>query len=254
LALMIFLMLILAKLSKNPRPLAELFGVDNDDVYHGEYQQIPLLLKYNLRLPFYLSLLSMILVAALLFSLGNREEIIPARKSFVEFPMQIKAWQGTRDVLDKSTLNVLKATDYIFTDYRVNGGLLVNFYAAYYESQRNDVMPHSPRVCIPGGGWEIAGISRQVVNGFPVNRMLIKKGLAQSLVYYWYQQRGEVLANEYKMKWSLFTDALTLNRTDGALVRLNTMVYPGESLDDAEKRLKSFFADVMPLLGDYIPD
>ena len=253
LTLMIFLMLILAKLSKNPRPLAELFGVDNV-MHQNEQQQIPFLLKINLGFPFYLSLLSMILVGGVLFSLDNREEIIPARKSFVEFPMQIDTWQGKRDVIDKPTMNVLKLTDYIYTDYRGNGDSVVNLFIAYYESQRNNVMPHSPRVCIPGGGWEIAKISRQLVNGFPVNRMVIKKGLARSLMYYWYQQRGQILANEYKMKWSLFTDALNLNRTDGALVRLNTRVYPGESLDEAEKRLESFYVDVMPLLGGYIPN
>ena len=199
----------------------------------------------------------MILVGGVLFSLDNREEIIPARKSFVEFPMQIDTWQGKRDVIDKPTMNVLKLTDYIYTDYRGNGGngdSVVNLFIAYYESQRNNVMPHSPRVCIPGGGWEIAKISRQLVNGFPVNRMVIKKGLARSLMYYWYQQRGQILANEYKMKWSLFTDALNLNRTDGALVRLNTRVYPGESLDEAEKRIERFFVDVMPLLDGYIPN
>ena len=259
LVLLMLEMIVLAKLSKNPRPLVELFGVDNgvlldSDVYQDECQQIPLLLKYNLSLPFYLSLVSMILVWGVLFSLGNREEIIPVRKSFVEFPMQIKAWQGKRDILDNLTLSFLKPTDYIITDYQEKQGKSVSFFVSYYQSQRNNVMPHSPRVCIPGGGWEIAGISRQLVNGFPVNRMLIKKGLIRSLVYYWYQQRGQILANEYKMKWSLFNDALRLNRTDGALARLNTMVYPDERLDEAEKRLKNFSADIMPLLVDYIPN
>jgi EpsI family protein len=74
------------------------------------------------------------------------------------------------------------------------------------------------------------------------------------LVYYWFQQRGRKLANEYLMKWYLFKDALLLNRTDGALVRLTTMVNPGESLDLADQRLQVFAKEVLPVLPQYVPE
>ena len=262
LGLLMLEMLLLVMCSKDPRSLTEIFGVvegipTNDVISQGDVQQkqlLPLVLKFKWGWPFYAAVLSMILVCGLFIAMGNREEIIPERQSFIDFPMQIKTWQGRRQPLDSPTLKLLKLTDYILSGYRGSEGKVVDFYAAYYESQRKSVVPHSPRVCIPGGGWEIAGISRETVDGYPVNRMLIKKGLAKSLVYYWYQQRGQILANEYRMKWSLFKDALSLNRSDGALVRLNTEVYPGEDLLEAEKRLKHFHADVMPLLDAYIPD
>ena len=56
------------------------------------------------------------------------------------------------------------------------------------------------------------------------------------------------------MKWYMFWDALTRNRTDGALVRLTTFVRPGQDVDDADRRLQVFAKQVVPLLGAYIPE
>jgi exosortase D (VPLPA-CTERM-specific) len=252
LALLMLEMLLLAKLGNDSRSLTEMFGLVDDNtpvVRVGAENEVD-----DQQIPFYASWAILILVSGLLFTIGKREEIIPERLSFVDFPMQINSWQGRRLGIDNPTMALLQFTDYILSDYQKNFGEVVNFYVAYYESQRRSVVPHSPRVCIPGGGWEIAGISRETVEGLPVNRMVIKKGEDKSLVYYWYQQRGQVLANEYLMKWSLFKDALLLNRTDGALVRLNTRVYPGENLDEAEQRLHKFLVEIKPLLGDYIPE
>ena len=51
------------------------------------------------------------------------------------------------------------------------------------------------------------------------------------------------IANEYWSKLYLLRDALFANRTDGALVRLTTPVYPGEPEGDADKRLQDFTRD-----------
>lgn len=182
----------------------------------------------------------------------QEREIIPQRQTFKEFPMQFADWQGNRSIMPSDQLKILKPTDYVLSNYyRGQNRQPINFYVAYYESQKRRAAPHSPRVCIPGGGWEITDISRVLVDGNTVNRLVIKKGLQKQLVYYWYQQRGQFVANELAMKWHLFKDALLLNRTDGALVRLTTPINETEQL--AEQQLYEFFKDVAPLLGSYIP-
>jgi EpsI family protein len=55
------------------------------------------------------------------------------------------------------------------------------------------------------------------------------------------------------MKWYTFWDALTRQRTDGALVRLITPVYPNESVEDAGKRLVAFTREIVPVLNEYLP-
>ena len=52
------------------------------------------------------------------------------------------------------------------------------------------------------------------------------------------------------LKW----DALTENRTDGALVRLTTMVTPDEDMGDADRRLGDFARQVSGTLDEYVPD
>ena len=61
------------------------------------------------------------------------------------------------------------------------------------------------------------------------------------------------IANEYWSKLYLLRDALFENRTDGALVRLTTPVYPGETEADADKRLQEFTRIVVPSLAPYLP-
>jgi len=86
-----------------------------------------------------------------------------------------------------------------------------------------------------------------------VNRLVIKKGDISQLVYYWFQQRDRVITNEFLVKWYLFWDALTRNRTDGSLVRLTTTLSPGEDPKKADVLLRSFLKEVKPIMVNYIP-
>ncbi len=61
------------------------------------------------------------------------------------------------------------------------------------------------------------------------------------------------IANEYWSKLYLLRDAIFRNRTDGALVRLTTPLYPGEAESDADKRLQEFTRVVVPNLAGYLP-
>ena len=120
---------------------------------------------------------------------------------------------------------------------------------------------HSPRACIPGGGWEIVKLENKTLrfksnklNPFKVNRVVIKRGEDTQLVYYWFKQRDRLLTNEYVMKWYNFWDSLVRNRSDGALIRMTTLVRTSESLSDGDKRLLQFAEQVLPSMGQYIPD
>ena len=201
----------------------------------------------------------LIVAAGLSLSLEKRAESVPPRTSFAEFPMQMDAWQGRREIMEQQYVDALKFDDYILADFSKGGAPPVNFYAAYYASQRKGESVHSPRSCIPGGGWQIKSLETVSIPGIwlyagdlRVNRVLIQKGDERQLVHYWFQQRGRNLTNEYLVKWYLFWDALTLNRSDGALVRLTTRAPPGEDLAATEKRLVSFLASLIPRLDRYV--
>ena len=87
----------------------------------------------------------------------------------------------------------------------------------------------------------------------PVNRVLISKGDARQLVYYWFEQRGRHLTSEYNVKWYLLWDAIKRNRTDGSLVRVTTPIPAGTTVAAAEKRMQEFLRIAYPKLEPYIP-
>ena len=190
----------------------------------------------------------------------EREELVPERLSFNEFPMMVEGWRGRNDYLEPEIIETLKFDDYVLANFSDDGRRQVNFYVAYYGSQRKGESAHSPRSCIPGDGWRIASLDQRGIEGvrvggapLRVNRVEIHKGEYKQLVYYWFQQRGRVITNEYLVKWFLFWDALTKNRTDGALVRLTTPVGPGEDMALADARLRDFALAVAGRLEGYVP-
>ena len=193
------------------------------------------------------------------FFVSGRTEILPERARFVTFPTSLGPWQGRTSLLEPQIEHALGLEDYILSDYNQSKNGAVNLYVAYYASQRKGTSPHSPIVCIPGGGWHINKFERTSYSNdalkvsLPFNRVVIERGSSKQIVYYWFVQRGRKVANEYWSKWYLFADSVTKNRTDGALVRLTTPVYPTESERDADERLRSFIPELEARLGEYLP-
>lgn len=194
-------------------------------------------------------------------------EKIPTARPFAEFPVQVGEWAGRRDVMEEKFIKELDLNDYVIMDY-VNEGQVVNFYTAYYESQRKGESIHSPETCLPGSGWEFkkagtarvplgAGSAGRRADGqtasITVNRAVMEKGSAKQLSYFWFPARDRVLTNAWELKWYNFWDALTRRRTDGALVRLITPVYPNESVEEADRRLAAFTREILPVLHEFLP-
>ncbi|HEX2584185.1 MAG TPA: VPLPA-CTERM-specific exosortase XrtD [Steroidobacteraceae bacterium] len=204
--------------------------------------------------------LSMMLVAVpAVYAVPKETEVIPQREFFNSFPLNMDGWQGKHGQLDQVYLDGLKLDDYFIADYQSSSGLPVNFYVAWYDSQQAGHSVHSPRSCLPGGGWNIKSIEpTQIdnVNGraMHANRVVMEYGGQRQLVYYWFQQRGHIITSEYTVKWYLFVDALLRHRSDGALVRAVVPVPEGTSLAAADAQMIAFIRNVAPKLSPYIPD
>jgi len=158
-------------------------------------------------------------------------------------------------------LSAIKVDDWLMTNYvRPDRISFVNLYIAYYASQRKGVSTHSPKSCIPGGGWRIESVDQKTVpdarpsgEDLSVNRAIITKGEDTQIVYYWFQQRDRLLTNELLVKWYLFWDAISRNRTDGALVRVMTPIFENEDEAQADQRLIDLIRSVYSRLGPYFP-
>ena len=190
----------------------------------------------------------------------NFREQIPIAKSFSQFPLRFGQWSGQLQSMDQAFIEELDLSDYIIGNYHNGSGSAVNFYTAYYDSQRKGESIHSPSSCLPSGGWEFHQAGRTEISltndpilWIPVNRAVMSNSGRKQLSYYWFPMRGRVLTNIWQMKWYNFWDALTRQRTDGALVRLITPINSNETIADADLRLQAFTRDLVPVLNDFLP-
>ena len=188
-------------------------------------------------------------------------EKIPAKKNLEQFPLKVGEWASTRrQPMAQMYIDTLDLSEYVIINYHNRNGKKVNFYVAYYESQRKGESIHSPATCLPGSGWSFDQSGTVKITNVPgnngiyeINRAVMQSGRKRQITYYWFSVRGRILNNAYQLKIYNFWDALTQQRTDGALVRLITKVYEDEKLEDAEKRLQRFVRDIEPVLEEYIP-
>jgi EpsI family protein len=164
--------------------------------------------------------------------------------------------------LEPEVERVLGASDYINASYaRPGEDGVVNFFSAWYVKQTEGSGIHSPEVCLPVGGWEVFSIAPHQVSfpgtvygTFTLNRAVIEKGTSRQLVYYWFEQRGRRMTNDFAAKATVLWDSLARGRSDGALVRFVTQIAPGETEAQAAARMERLMAEVLPKLPRFVPE
>jgi exosortase D (VPLPA-CTERM-specific) len=208
---------------------------------------------------FLLAILLLGTTAAIAQTVNFREEV-PITRSFNQFPLRVGEWVGQLQTMDQKFIRELDLSDYIIVTYRKGSSPPVNFYSTYYESQRKGESIHSPSSCLPGSGWEFQQAGRTEISlskdsniRFPVRRAVMSNAGHKQLSYYWFPMRGRVLTNIWEMKLYNFIDALTQQRTDGALARLITPIGNNETIEDADARLQGFTRELVPVLNEFLP-
>ena len=203
---------------------------------------------------------ALIASAAIFLEARGRNEIFPPRLPLQSFPTRLSNWTGTDIAIQKDVLEVLGPGDFLLRVYQnpAEKQPLVDLFIAYFPSQRTGDTIHSPKHCLPGSGWLPVESSRVTLslpghNPFPANRYVIAKGDSRQLVLYWYWAHDRGVASEYWAKFYLVADSMRMNRSDGALVRITTPMYSGETAEAAQERLLPFAGEVAPLLDNYIP-
>lgn len=189
---------------------------------------------------------------------GDDNLRIPARADLDGIVHEFDGWTHEKRQVQGETLEALGADDYIIADMAAPNGDNFNLYIAYLNMQRDGHSWHSPRQCIPGGGWKILShdiLPTNLSNAepFKYNRIVIENRGYRQLVYYWYDQRSRKIANEFAMKFALLFDAVKLRRTDGAMIRIMTPVGRAEDINDADARLTTFMDELQPKLPAYVP-
>jgi len=192
---------------------------------------------------------------------GSSEVQVP-REALSSFPESFAGWNGKDLPIDAETLETLGQGDYLSRIYSRDGGTSpVGLFIGYFPSQRTGTTIHSPKHCLPGAGWSFESSSyldlRDVTSKpHRVGEYIITEGAQKQFVIYWYDAHGRSVANEYMAKFFLVADAMRLNRTDGALVRIITPISTNSAAGyaAAKNRAEMFAAQLFPTLPQFVPD
>jgi EpsI family protein len=211
-------------------------------------------------------LVSCFVLASAFLGQVSKSEPILIREPLAGLPSRIGEWERSQDLPFESRVeNILGVDDYINRVYTAKDSW-ISLYVGFYQSQRQGGTIHSPMNCLPGAGWNptdraslaipIQGTASQASRTIQVNRLIIEKGLDRQLVLYWYQAHGRVVASEYWGKIYTVVDAMRMNRTDAAMVRVISPISARDIQAEtaSEHSAVQFVQAVFPSLSRHLPD
>lgn len=198
----------------------------------------------------------MIAATALLVRFAPLHHDVPLRKPFASFPLQVNGWYGKEFGFDDAVLDKLKVSEYMSREY-AKPPRQVGFYVGYYTAQREGAQIHSPKHCLPGGGWRSVSerkVSERLPGFGPVHyaESVYQKGDDRQVFIYWYQLKDATVTGDYGLKLRMIVNSLLYRRNDGAFIRLSAPVRG--SVAETTATLKLFMNEVLPPLREYLPE
>ena len=194
--------------------------------------------------------LSILVIEAL-----SRQREVSLKRPLEEIPLILDGWRGEDSKMQMKTIDILGVDDYVSRMY-IKGNFSIWVYVGYYASQKKGALIHSPRHCYPAAGWQIIKMSKDAIKipskKIVVNRLLLKKGEEEQLVFYWYIERDRIITNEYKAKFYLIFDRIFRQKSNGALIEFSAPIL--YSIDNTAKMEKEFVRVFYPILENYLQE
>ena len=256
--ILFLLAIVMQRFQRHPQPIRDTLDIDFD----GLGEQFMRITAIPLSRALGLATAIMVTVSVIWVAYPQSEPVRVSREPFAFYPVRAGDWISSTNQLEQEIEVVLAADDYLNATFRRAGERApVGFFVAYYHKQTEGSGIHSPEVCLPVGGWEMFDIKPFRIDleaetgwaPFETNRAIIQKGLNQQLVYYWFEQRGRRMTNDFTAKIVTVWDSLKMGRSDGAMVRFTTPILPGEDPGEADKRLQRLMVETLGGLPKYVP-
>ncbi|MHB8302089.1 MAG: exosortase C-terminal domain/associated protein EpsI [Acidobacteriaceae bacterium] len=208
----------------------------------------------------YWTVILLLVSTALLLHLRGDTDRVPSSQPLSRMPETIGAWNGRDLPIGEDIIAVLGKGDFLSRIYEGKPGTVpISLFIGYFPTQRTGQTIHSPQNCLPGAGWTFESSHYATIQGsdaksYHVGEYVIGNGDSRQFVIYWYQAHGRSIANEYSAKIHMVLDAIRMDRTDGALVRVVTPIAPYETLAQARNRAIRFTGQMVPFLPRFIPN
>lgn len=205
-----------------------------------------------------------LLLQAALYYTASHGDALPLKAPLKDFPQDLAGWRmAGESAVDQDTRDVLKSDDVLSRVYMKAGtapsvaALPEDLFLAYFQSQQQGQTPHSPKNCLPGAGFQPVDTGEITVpiaatgQIIKINKYVVEKNGNQSLVLYWFQSHGRVVANEFAEKYYMIADSLRYHRSDTAFIRVMVPVVGDQA--NAVNQATSFVQVAYPAIYRYLP-
>jgi len=170
---------------------------------------------------------------ALWVAFGSPREYLPPPPDFSRFASELGTWSLLReDPIQPAVQEILHADATLGRVYSERGTpWTAQLIVAWFQTQRGGRrQPHSPKVCLPAGGWLPVKSDTLHAGDLEVSRTIAVNRSRRGVVLYWYRSPFRTETSEWAAKFWVMADSLRYGRTDAALVRI---FVPVEENDEA---------------------
>jgi len=197
-----------------------------------------------------------LLAGAALFMNFHKDLEVPLARPFAEFPVAHNGWRMvTQSNFSEDILNLLRPTEYLSRRYVRADGEYVDMYLSFFDGNPEGGRIHSPKNCLPGGGWSELSSERTTmnINGEPVNlvRAVYGSGESKEVLYYWFAMRGQTISDEFSLKLAEITGSMFHRRRDQSFIRIS--VQANDNVAVTQERIEDFLMDFYPVIREYLP-
>jgi EpsI family protein len=208
----------------------------------------------NKQLRFVITYLLLGLAALFMHTHENIE--VPVNEPLTDISTNLDEWTMVGQYhFDAQVLEVLKPTDYLYRTYKDQAGNRVTLYLGYHSGGPDSGPIHSPKQCLPGGGWFKLFEEKRTIQvagkELPFVQAVYQNDDHKEMFFYFFQVKGRVLTNEYSLKLAEITNSVFHKRRDSAFIRVS-IPFQGE-LSEATEVGDRFLASIYPQIASVLP-
>ena len=197
----------------------------------------------------------MLLGLAALFIHTHENIEVPVNEPLTDISTDLAEWTMVGQYhFDAQVLEVLKPTDYLYRTYTDQAGNRVTLYLGYHSGGPDSGPIHSPKQCLPGGGWFKLFEEKRTIQvagkELPFVQAVYQNDDHKEMFFYFFQVKGRVLTNEYSLKLAEITNSVFHKRRDSAFIRVS-IPFQGE-LSEATEVGDRFLASIYPQIASVL--
>lgn len=187
----------------------------------------------------HLKIIFILLLAAVLLVLWadyNQNRTIPGI-DLARIPITVDGWKAEEMPKSEDDRKRADAGDLVIRRYAIQEN---HIYLVVIQERGDRHRVHSPLNCYTGSGWNLLEKSEvHHSRGFRVRRLLVNKGDAYRLVYYWFTN-GKTHSTGFLKHLLLYARDMISGRSDAAWVYFDVSSDIHESVENTEALMSAF--------------